>query len=118
MQQTTKTPEEKRTEEKALISEMIALYCRRQHKSPKGQLCPECRELQEYALTRIDCCPFMETKTFCSACKVHCYKPALREKIRAVMRWSGPRMLTVHPMLALRHAAVTLRAKRQAKKKK
>ena len=60
----------------------------------------------------------METKTFCSACKVHCYKPALREKIRAVMRWYGPRMLTVHPVLALRHAAVTLKAKRQTKKKK
>lgn len=54
-QQTPKTTEEKRTEEKALISEMIVLYCRRQHKSPKGQLCPECRDLQEYALARIDC---------------------------------------------------------------
>ena len=23
----------------------------------------------------IERCPFMENKTFCSACKVHCYKP-------------------------------------------
>ena len=69
---------------------MIALYCRRQHKTPKGTLCPECRQLHDYALTRIDKCPFMETKTFCSACKVHCYKPDMREKIRAVMRWAGP----------------------------
>lgn len=55
MQQTPKTTEEKRTEEKALISEVIVLYCCRQHRSPKGQLCPECRDLQEYALARIDC---------------------------------------------------------------
>ena len=34
----------------------------------------------------------METKTFCSACKVHCYKPEMREQIRTVMRWSGPLM--------------------------
>ena len=89
---------------------------RRQHKTPKGSLCPECRQLHDYALTRIDKCPFMETKTFCSACRVHCYQPAMREKIRTVMRWAGPRMLPVHPVLSIRHVAVTLRSKREAKK--
>lgn len=112
-------PEEfgqKRAEEKLLVSEMIALYCRKQHGTPKGSLCPECQQLHDYALARIDRCPFMETKTFCSACKVHCYKPEMREKIRAVMRWAGPRMLPVHPVLSLKHVAVTLKAKREAKK--
>lgn len=32
----------------------------------------------------------METKTFCSNCKVHCYKPEMREKIRDVMRFPAP----------------------------
>ena len=95
MQETPKSLDKKRADEKLLVSEMIALYCRKQHKTPKGQLCPACQELQDYALARIDKCPFMETKTFCSACKVHCYKPAMREQIRAVMRWAGPRMLPV-----------------------
>lgn len=107
---------QKRADEKLLVSEMIALYCRKQHKTPKGQLCPACQELQDYALARIDKCPFMETKTFCSACKVHCYKPAMREQIRAVMRWAGPRMLPVHPVLSVKHVAVTLKAKREAQK--
>ena len=89
MQDTPKNLDQKRADEKMLVSEMIALYCRRQHKTPKGSLCPECRQLHDYALTRIDKCPFMETKTFCSACKVHCYKPEMREKIRAVMRWAS-----------------------------
>ena len=71
MQDTPKNLDQKRADEKMLVSEMIALYCRRQHKTPKGSLCPECRQLHDYALTRIDKCPFMETKTFCSACKVH-----------------------------------------------
>lgn len=31
--------------------------------------------------------PFMETKTFCSQCKVHCYKKDKREQIRKVMRF-------------------------------
>ena len=108
--------EKKRSDEKRLVSEMIALYCRRQHHTPRGQLCPECQELHDYARTRIDRCPLMESKTFCSACRVHCYKPEMREKIRVVMRWSGPRMLPIHPILSLKHVAVTLKAKREARK--
>ena len=94
------TVAEKRDGEKLLVSEMIALYCRKNHHMAKGCLCPQCQALHDYALQRIERCPFMETKTFCSACKVHCYKPEMREQIRVVMRWSGPRMLFVHPVLA------------------
>ena len=84
------TVAEKRDGEKLLVSEMIALYCRKNHHTAKGSLCPQCQALHDYALQRIERCPFMETKTFCSACKVHCYKPEMREQIRTVMRWSGP----------------------------
>ena len=105
----------KRRREKQVVEAMIRLYCRKKHGGRK-ELCPECAALLDYAWQRSDRCPFMETKTFCSACKVHCYKPEMREKIRAVMRWAGPRMLPVHPVLSIRHAAVTLRSKREAKK--
>lgn len=94
--------ESKREREKMLVSQMIRLYCRKKHRTKNG-LCPECRELDEYARLRSDKCPFMETKTFCSNCKVHCYKPQMREKIREVMRFSGPRMILNHPILAVRH---------------
>lgn len=89
----------KREREKAMVSEMIALYCRKQHGRKNG-LCPECEALEIYARQRSDKCPFMETKTFCSNCKVHCYKAEMREKIRAVMRFSGPRMIFHHPAAA------------------
>lgn len=46
------------------VYEMIHLYCRKKHK--EKELCPECLELYEYAKMRIEKCPFMETKTFCS----------------------------------------------------
>ena len=106
----------KREREKTMVSEMIALYCRKNHGTKKEQLCEDCTALEAYARLRSDKCPFMETKTFCSACKVHCYQPAMREKIRTVMRWAGPRMLPVHPVLSLKHVAVTLKAKREAQK--
>ena len=41
MQENAKNLDKKRADEKLLVSEMIALYCRRQHGTPKGTLCPE-----------------------------------------------------------------------------
>ena len=106
----------KREREKALVTQMIALYCRGNHKTRKGQLCPECAALSEYACQRSDKCPFIETKTFCSNCKVHCYKPEMREKIRAVMRYSGPRMMLHHPVTAIRHVIETAKERKRLEK--
>lgn len=106
----------KREREKAMVHEMILLYCRKQHGTPKDQLCPDCAALDAYAQQRSEKCPFMEKKTFCSNCKVHCYKPDMREKIRAVMRFSGPRMLFVHPVPAVRHVIETAREKQRLRK--
>ena len=66
-------------------------------------LCGECRELLEYSLARLDHCKFGNAKTKCHKCPVHCYRPDMREKIRTVMRFSGPRMLLYHPLEALRY---------------
>lgn len=93
---------EKRAREKEVVSLMIRMYCRGRHGQKKG-LCPGCRSLCDYAAQRIEHCPFMETKTFCSNCRVHCYAPKQREAIRQVMRYAGPRMLFHHPVMALRH---------------
>ncbi len=102
----------KREREKAMVSQMIALYCKKRHHTKNG-LCPECAALDAYARQRSDRCPFMETKTFCSNCKVHCYKPQMREKIRQVMRFSGPRMLFHHPIAAIRHVIETKKEKQR-----
>ena len=107
----------KREREKHVVSEMIALYCRRKH-GTKGRICDDCAALDAYARMRSDKCPFMETKTFCSNCKVHCYKPDMREKIREVMRFSGPRMLTVHPVMAIKHVIESKREKRRMENEK
>lgn len=94
--------------EKTVVTFMIELYCRKNHGTGKG-LCPDCEALAKYACDRSDHCPFMENKTFCSNCKVHCYAPEMREKIRKVMRFSGPRMMFYHPVMAVRHLAESKR---------
>lgn len=104
----------KREREKELVSQMIALYCRKKHGGKT--LCPECAALDSYARQRSDKCPFMETKTFCSNCRVHCYRPEMRQRIRVVMRFSGPRMIFHHPIPALRHAIETVKEKRRLEK--
>lgn len=92
---------DKRKQEIQIVYEMIHLYCKKNHH--EKDLCGDCRELYDYAKARVEKCPFMETKTFCSQCKVHCYKKDMRNKIRLVMKFSGPRMLFYHPVMALRH---------------
>ena len=105
--------EQKRQREKRVVREMIGIYCRRRHGTKKGALCDPCAALAAYAEERSDKCPFMESKTFCSNCKVHCYKPDMREAIRQVMRDSGPRMLFHHPVMALRHVLESKAEKRR-----
>lgn len=103
---------EKREREKRIVREMISLYCRRKHGSQKNDLCKECRELLDYAVDRSDKCPFMAEKTFCSNCRVHCYKPEMREKIRSVMRYAGRRIIFTHPIMAVSHLVESNREKR------
>ena len=107
--------ESKREREKRTVSLMIRIYCKKKHGTRKG-LCPECEALDAYARMRSDKCPFMETKSFCSNCKVHCYKADMREKIRAVMRFSGPRMIFSHPIMAIRHVIESKKEKRRLEK--
>ena len=94
----------KRNTDTKTIEAMLGIYCRDKH-AGAGTLCSECRELFDYAETRLTKCPFGESKPTCAQCMVHCYKPAMRTRIREVMKHSGPRMLTSHPVLAVRHIA-------------
>ncbi|MBI3986149.1 MAG: nitrous oxide-stimulated promoter family protein [Lentisphaerae bacterium] len=81
---------------------MLGIYCRDKHESA-GTLCSECRELLAYATARLAKCPFGEKKPTCARCTIHCYQPAMRARVKTVMKHSGPRMLTTHPILAARH---------------
>ncbi len=81
---------------------MIAIYCRSKHGSVK-ELCSSCALLRQYALQRLERCPFGEEKPACAACTVHCYKSDMRMKIKEVMRFAGPRMLFLYPVDAIRH---------------
>lgn len=89
------------SEEKVVVGRMVSMYCK--GKGHGRIMCPECAGLLRYAEARLDSCRFSEDKPSCSKCRVHCYKPEMRRKIKAVMRYAGPRMLFCDPCRAIRH---------------
>jgi hypothetical protein len=97
-------PPRRLAREEKTIAAMIALYCRDHHAGePGGGLCPDCAELLDYARLRLEKCRYGADKPTCANCETHCYRPAMRERVREVMRYSGPRMLRRHPVLAVAH---------------
>ena len=115
--------EKKRALEADVMEKMIAIYCRgKKHaartRAPQetAALCPDCRRLLAHARERVVRCPRMHVKSFCSVCPVHCYSADMREQIRAVMRYSGPRMLLHHPLMTLHHIWIDYKARKNEKK--
>ncbi|HEU4401924.1 MAG TPA: nitrous oxide-stimulated promoter family protein [Candidatus Polarisedimenticolia bacterium] len=88
--------------ERDTIAAMITIFCRGLHGGPRG-LCDSCAGLLDYAGQRLDKCLFPGSKPTCAACPVHCYRPEMRARVQEVMRYAGPRMILLHPYLALRH---------------
>jgi len=84
---------------------MIRIYCKKKHKK---NLCGKCNRLLTYSIERLEKCQFGDKKPVCSKCKVHCFKPEMREKIKEVMRFSGPKMIFRHPVYALQHLVKTV----------
>ncbi|MFW9969861.1 MAG: nitrous oxide-stimulated promoter family protein [Candidatus Odinarchaeota archaeon] len=88
--------------EKKTIKTMIRMYCKSNH-NPSEEFCDYCLDLFEYAIERLKYCKFGENKPTCEKCPIHCYKPDMREQVRKVMRYSGPRMIYTHPIMGFRH---------------
>jgi len=91
----------RRERELATIRLMIRMYCTDHH--AESVPCADCAALAAYAERRIQRCVFGAAKPTCANCKVHCYTADMRERVRTVMRYAGPRMLLRHPVLAIAH---------------
>lgn len=88
--------------EKKTVSVMIRIYCRSKHKN-NNNLCEECSRLEAYAHLRLEKCKYGEEKPSCKQCPTHCYNPENKQKIKEVMKYSGPRMILYSPLRALKY---------------
>lgn len=88
--------------ENRTVKAMIEIYCKKNHQSDI-ELCKECKEIYDYASYRIIRCPHKDKKPACTKCEIHCFSRKMKDEIKKVMRFSGPRMLIYHPILSLFH---------------
>lgn len=71
-----------------ILEAFTRVYCHKHHIRIDNQLCPECYDLLVYARQRLEKCPY-DPKPKCKECPTHCYKFAYRERVKAIMRFSG-----------------------------
>jgi hypothetical protein len=115
-----------------LLGDFTGIYCRGNHRdaarAPLASdgvevgvygrrtpvVCDECAELLRYAEQRRAFCP-KDPKPFCSTCDTHCYRPAMREHMRDVMRYAGPRsMFHGYAIQGVRHLLESRAARKAA----
>lgn len=93
-----------------LLITFVAIRCRHEHQEePKRaltlkthdvaalagrpvHLCAECGKLLAHALIKRTHCPY-DPKPMCKKCPTHCYAPQHRAAMRAVMRFSGRKLV-------------------------
>ena len=98
--------------ERLTMAKMVGMYCSAHHGNAGDVLCAACREFLSYAEARLQKCPYGEDKPTCANCPIHCYKPARKAQAAKIMRFSGPRMLLRHPLLAIAHQLDSFRKAR------
>ena len=84
--------EQKLEKDMRVLATFIGCYCRGKHGSRKGEFCPDCAELLNYARLKRQKCP-LDPKPSCKHCPIHCYGKSQRAGIREVMAYSGRRLL-------------------------
>ena len=80
----------KQQREKHTVEKMIDIYCKAMHQPDKVR-CEKCEQLLQYSTQRIGKCIYGKDKPVCAKCKIH-YRPQMREEIKNVMRYAGPKM--------------------------
>lgn len=59
----------------------------------EADLCADCSRTLLHGAAKRLFCPY-DPKPRCRHCPTHCYAPGHREKVRAIMRFSGMRLIT------------------------
>lgn len=86
------------------------IYCSAHHEGEKDAagLCPSCRETVDATLARAEACPYGHEGN-CQDCDIHCQRGESRERIRAMMRYSAPRMTLRHPLMTFEYLRKKMR---------
>ena len=105
----------KREREKRTVALMIRLYCRKKH-GTKKIFVPNAKHFRSMRCSAVINAPLWKPRPFaltavCIVTSRKCVK-----KIREVMRFSGPRMILHHPVMAVRHVIESKKEKKRLEK--
>jgi len=103
------------TREKKMVEAMVKIFCKNHHNT-NDSLCSECFEIRDYALKRLENCPYQDKKPVCGKCGLTCYNKKFRDKTEKMFIYSGPRMFFQHPILGIQHICDSFKNKDQVKK--
>ena len=90
-----KSTEKYINERKRSTQSIISVYCRKRHGG--DGLCEECREICDYALSRIEECGNNASRTRCKGCPTRCYDRDMGRRMSEIL---DDRRLTIvlHPI--------------------
>ncbi|MBI4303291.1 MAG: nitrous oxide-stimulated promoter family protein [Chloroflexi bacterium] len=97
----------KKQKDLRILSDFVTIFCREKHPGKEKAvfplrderlrqalgdrglvLCPDCTKLLNHGTAKLLLCT-QDPKPMCKKCKIHCYAPGYRERIREVMKFSG-----------------------------
>jgi hypothetical protein len=97
----------KKARDLKVLSDFVGIYCREKHTgedkdvfpvkedrlrqalgNKELDLCQDCTRLLNHGIAKLLLCT-QDPKPMCKKCKIRCYAPGYREKIRDVMKFSG-----------------------------
>lgn len=81
----------------------------------KVRLCPECLDLSKESAKHTNRCRHLAYKTL-PPLPDACYANRQEKRIRPIMRYSGPRIMTRHPVLGVQYMVLTARHARIIKR--
>lgn len=87
---------DKKDKDIKVVLDFIKVYCTQNHyknekeyvEEYKAFLCPDCKDLAQYAVKRRMLCR-KDPKPTCKKCDTPCYSPRYKERIKKVMKFSG-----------------------------
>ncbi len=101
----------KKAKDIKVLRNFVSIFCRENHRAEekvvfsvkdarlrqvlgdkKPLLCRDCSRLLNHGIVKLLLCPY-DPKPMCKKCTTHCYAPGYREKVREVMRFSGPYLI-------------------------
>ena len=99
------------------LEAMGRMYCKKFHQDAakdEAGLCTECRQTVNATAQRTQACPFNHEGN-CQDCPIKCQRGDAQDRIKAIMKYSAPRMLFAHPAMTLRYLQRKIHGKKAAK---